>query len=107
MVTPKTGAKHELLFNKPASFDDSGQLACLKVIKLFQGDLASLHRAGQRQNIMINEVAYSTQPTVLKTDFTNINILNDLTFRAEYGEKTVQKLNLRIDTIISDLVPIL
>ena len=25
-------------------------------------------------------------------------------FRAEYGEKTVQKLNLRIDTIISDLV---
>jgi hypothetical protein len=56
---------------------------------------------------MINEVAYSTQPTVLKTDFTKINILNDLTFRAEYGEKTVQKLNLRIDTIISDLVPIL
>lgn len=27
-----------------------------------------------------------------------------LIFRAEYGEKTVQKLNLRIDTIISDLV---
>ncbi len=23
LVTPKTGAKHELLFNKPASFDDS------------------------------------------------------------------------------------
>jgi hypothetical protein len=83
---------------------DYSKLACLKVIKLFQGDLASLHRAGQRQ---IHEVAYSTQPTVLKTDFTNINILNDLTFRAEYGEKTVQKLNLRIDTIISDLVPIL
>lgn len=25
-------------------------------------------------------------------------------FRAEYGEKTVQKLNLRIDNIIFDLV---
>jgi hypothetical protein len=23
LVTPKTGAKHELLFNKPASFEDS------------------------------------------------------------------------------------
>ena len=27
-----------------------------------------------------------------------------LTFRAEYGEKTVQKLNLRIDNIMNDLV---
>ena len=27
-----------------------------------------------------------------------------LTFRAEYGEKTVQKLNLRIDNIMFDLV---
>ena len=25
-------------------------------------------------------------------------------YRAEYGEKTVQKLNLRIDSIMSDLV---
>ena len=26
------------------------------------------------------------------------------TFRAEYGEKTVQKLNLRIDNVMNDLV---
>jgi hypothetical protein len=49
----------------------------------------------------------------IKTGFTGCQKINfDVSkthtfyFRAEYGDKTVQKLNLRIDTIISDLVTI-
>ncbi len=38
------------------------------------------------------------------TSFQDNFVINDIIFRAEYGEKTVQKLNLRIDGIIFDLV---
>ena len=35
---------------------------------------------------------------------THISKCTFIFFRAEYGEKTVQKLNLRIDNIMNDLV---
>ena len=37
-------------------------------------------------------------------DFAYFINLQNYFFRAEYGEKTVQKLNLRIDNIMYDLV---
>ncbi len=41
---------------------------------------------------------------IFLVDVTLVLVTSGLPFRAEYGEKTVQKLNLRIDNIMYDLV---
>merc|ERR1712156_7383 len=65
----------------------------LKAYALAEGEIQALKR-----KISLLEEEYKKQIKVL------MERLKTAESRAEYGEKTVQKLNLRVDSIITELV---